>query len=147
MKTSIRSALAIAALLMVARPALALDLQSLFGHSEPQNFTLIHVQDLDRLMKNANAHLHIFDVNPVDVRESTGSIPGAILLPSWKYDVAQELPPDKNSKLVFYCRNTQCMASHEAASRALSAGYNDVSVMADGIEGWKNAGMRTNPVN
>ncbi len=105
MKTSIRSAFAIAVLLMVARPALALDLQSLFGQPEPQNFNLIHVQDLDRLMKDPNAHLHVFDVNPVDVRESTGTIPGAILLPGTKYDVAQELPPDKNSKLVFYCHN------------------------------------------
>ncbi len=39
------------------------------------------------------------------------------------------------------------MASHEAARRAVKAGYTDVSVMADGIEGWKNAGMRTDSVN
>jgi len=28
------------------------------------------------------------------------------------------------------------MASHEAARRAVAAGYKDVSVMSDGIEGW-----------
>ena len=33
------------------------------------------------------------------------------------------------------------MASHEAARRATDAGYTDVSVMADGIFGWKNAGQ------
>jgi len=31
------------------------------------------------------------------------------------------------------------MASHEAARRATDAGYTDVSVMADGIFGWKDA--------
>ncbi len=28
------------------------------------------------------------------------------------------------------------MASHEAARRAVSAGYTNVAVMADGIQGW-----------
>jgi rhodanese-related sulfurtransferase len=32
------------------------------------------------------------------------------------------------------------MASHEAARRAVKAGYRDVSVMADGIIGWRQAG-------
>ncbi len=32
------------------------------------------------------------------------------------------------------------MASHAAARRAVKAGYMDVSVMADGIAGWKEAG-------
>ncbi len=34
------------------------------------------------------------------------------------------------------------MASHEAARRAVKAGYTDVSVMADGLSGWREAGMR-----
>ncbi len=34
------------------------------------------------------------------------------------------------------------MASHEAARRAVAAGYTDVSVMADGITGWRMAGKR-----
>jgi len=32
------------------------------------------------------------------------------------------------------------MASHEAARRAVQNGYTDVSVMADGLMGWKAAG-------
>jgi rhodanese-related sulfurtransferase len=35
------------------------------------------------------------------------------------------------------------MASHEAARRAAEAGYTDVSVMADGIKGWNDAGKLT----
>ncbi len=147
MKMTFRSVLAIVAILAIAHPALAINLQSLFGNSELDNFKIIHVQDLDRLMKDPSAHVNILDVNPLDVRAQTGTIPGARLLASYNYDVATELPPDKNADLVFYCRNTKCMASHAAANRALKAGYTDVSVMADGIEGWKNAGMRTDPVN
>jgi rhodanese-related sulfurtransferase len=33
------------------------------------------------------------------------------------------------------------MASHEAARRAVAAGYTNVSVMADGIKGWDAAGQ------
>jgi rhodanese-related sulfurtransferase len=33
------------------------------------------------------------------------------------------------------------MASHEAARRAVKAGYTNVSVMVDGIMGWKDAGQ------
>jgi rhodanese-related sulfurtransferase len=32
------------------------------------------------------------------------------------------------------------MASHEAARRAVEAGYKDVNVMVDGIQGWNAAG-------
>ena len=32
------------------------------------------------------------------------------------------------------------MASHRAARRAVEAGYTDVSVMVDGLKGWKAAG-------
>ena len=32
------------------------------------------------------------------------------------------------------------MASHEAARRAEAAGYTDLSVMSDGIQGWRQAG-------
>jgi rhodanese-related sulfurtransferase len=33
------------------------------------------------------------------------------------------------------------MASHEAARRAVEAGYTDVNVMVDGIQGWNAAGQ------
>ncbi|HKV54419.1 MAG TPA: hypothetical protein VJN94_07225 [Candidatus Binataceae bacterium] len=39
------------------------------------------------------------------------------------------------------------MASHEAARRAVKAGYTDVNVMIDGIAGWKSAGEPTVPAS
>jgi rhodanese-related sulfurtransferase len=35
------------------------------------------------------------------------------------------------------------MASHQAARRAVDAGYTDVNVMSDGIMGWNEAGQPT----
>jgi len=48
----------------------------------------------------------VYDADPANSREKMGVIPGAIVLSSWNtFDVATELPRDKNAKLVFYCHN------------------------------------------
>ena len=104
-------------------------------------FKLIHVADLSAMLSQKDLKLAVLDANNEKTRKDSGYIPGATLLPSYdKYDVKATLPDDKNAKLVFYCANTKCMASHAAAERALENGYKDVSVMADGIQGWAKAG-------
>ena len=108
-----------------------------------EEFKLIHTQDLVALMKQKDAKLAIFDANNAKTRKKEGVIPGATLLSSYKeYDLKTVLPADKDSTLVFYCANTKCMASHEAAERAVHEGYTNVNVMADGIQGWKKAGQK-----
>lgn len=105
------------------------------------NFKLIHTNDLSTLLSSKNEKLVVYDVNGEKTRKEDGVIPGAKLLSSPnKFDVAKELPAAKDSKLVFYCANTKCTASHMAAERAFENGYTDVNVMADGIQGWKKAG-------
>lgn len=102
---------------------------------------LIHVADLEALMQAPNTKLEILDANNEATRKKDGVIPGSKLLSSSKhFDTAAELPKDKNLKLVFYCANTKCTASHEAAKKAMRSGYTDVSVLADGIQGWAKAG-------
>jgi rhodanese-related sulfurtransferase len=104
-------------------------------------FKTLKVKDLESLIQKKTAGLAIYDVNVESTRKAVGIIPGAKLLSSSSdYDVAKELPADKSSKLVFYCANTKCTASHSAAEKAMSAGYTDVSVMVDGIYGWQKAG-------
>ncbi len=83
------------------------------------------------------------DANGKETRSSQGIIPGAVLLTSSsQYDV-KELPANKDSKLVFYCANQKCGASHAAAKRAMENGYTNVAVLPEGIAGWKSAGQPT----
>jgi len=110
-------------------------------------FKTLHVKDLDALLSNKQVKLFIFDANVESTRKNVGIIPGAKLLASvTDYKIETELPTDKTSKLVFYCANEQCTASHSAAERAMKAGYTDVSVMVDGIYGWRDAGKKLSKV-
>lgn len=80
------------------------------------------------------------DANGEGTRKKLGVIPGAVLLTDSEMFAPSELPADKTKPLVFYCTNEHCGASHEAAQKALTAGYHDVKVMPDGIAGWVKAG-------
>lgn len=103
-------------------------------------FKMIHVDDLAQALDSKTPPV-VCDANGKDTREKNGIIPGARLLSSSaKFDIAKELPADKKTPLVFYCANARCLSSHSAAKRAMKAGFADVSVMADGIDGWRKAG-------
>lgn len=80
------------------------------------------------------------DANDLQLRKDVGVIPGAVLLTDFEAFSLKELPDDKAAPLVFYCANEQCDASHIAARRARSAGYQQVHVLAAGIMGWAKAG-------
>lgn len=93
-----------------AAPASAADIASVINnpHAAPANIHVIHVKDLARLKADPNSHVRIYDANPPSVRDSEGMIPGARPLSSAdNYDVADELPSNRNAKLVFYCHNPQ----------------------------------------
>ena len=134
--------LAIACLLLLSQVAFAEDkMANPMASKEKDSFTVIHAADLATMMKSKKDSLYVFDANTDETRKKEGVIPGATILASHdKYDVAKVLPPNKDASLVFYCANTQCSASHSAANRASKAGYKHVSVMSDGIQGWKKAG-------
>ena len=109
-------------------------------------FALIQVAELKRLIADKTVALTILDANNESTRNREGLIPGAKKLSSSSgYDVATELPADKASALSFYCANTRCTASHTAAKRAIDAGYSNVTVFSDGIQGWKAAGEPVQP--
>ena len=113
--------------------------------AEDKTFKMVHVADLASALKSKRPPT-VCDANSKGTRESAGVIPGAVLLTSSsKFDAAKELPADKGAPLVFYCANTMCTASHTAAKKALRSGYTNVSVMSDGIFGWKEAGQPTVP--
>lgn len=107
------------------------------------NLKLINVAELEAMTQTQKGSIHIFDANKEKTRLEFGIIPGAKLLDSVSQYSASMLPPNKQALLVFYCANTQCTASHQAAEVAKKAGYNNVMVFADGIQGWKNSGKPT----
>src|ERR1700722_4437624 len=89
-----------------AASAFAFDIGSLVNNKpkEPDKFAVIRVDNLASLMNDPNSHVNIYDANGWGLRSTAGVIPGAHLLTSDdKYDVAKELPAEKNAKLVFYC--------------------------------------------
>jgi rhodanese-related sulfurtransferase len=86
------------------------------------------------------------DANGPATRKRMGVVPGAVLLTDSESFAVSELPADKGKALVFYCANTECSASHEAAEKALTAGYQHVEVMPDGIAGWVKAGKKTQSI-
>src|SRR5258708_38747137 len=105
-RPSIISVILSAIVLSVATSAFAFDIGSLLNNKpkEPDKFAVIRVNDLAALMADTNSHVNIYDANGWGLRSTAGVIPGAHLLTSDdKYEVAKELPPAKNAKLVFYC--------------------------------------------
>lgn len=107
MRKTARMSAFLAAIMMIAIPAVAADLGSLVNNqSEQDNFQLIKVNDLAKLMANPQSHVHVYDADAPGIRDSDGMIPGARPLTSDDhYDVAEELPSNKNARLVFYCHN------------------------------------------
>lgn len=141
--------LSAAVALTFAVPAVALACEG-EGHdktaqvSEKPTVKEVTVDQLAALQKEKKAV--VLDANQPDFRTKNGVIPDAKLLSSAvKYD-AKELPEAKDSKLVFYCANTKCTASHKAAERAIESGYVDVNVLPVGLQGWKTAGQPTKKI-
>jgi rhodanese-related sulfurtransferase len=102
----------------------------------------VTVDELDHLL--ASHQCVAVDANGDTTRRRMGVIPGAVLLRD--LDAVDQLPADKATGLVFYCTNSACRASHEAAEKAIAAGYTHVRVLPDGIAGWVKAGKKTQQI-
>lgn len=112
------------------------------GHAEAATLKSLTVKQFAELQKAGTAKP--VDANGQKTRSENGVVPGAILLTSaTQYEPSKELPAQKDAQLVFYCAGTKCSASHQAAEKAISAGYTNVAVLPEGIKGWKAAGQKT----
>lgn len=105
---------------------------------------MVSVDEVDQAL--AKGDCTPVDANGEGTRKKMGTLPGAVLLTDSETFKVSELPQDKSKQLVFYCANTQCGASHEAAEKAITAGYTNVKVMPDGIAGWVKAGKKTQQI-
>lgn len=101
----------------------------------------ITVSDAARLQQAGGAD--IFDCNPHRVW-AKHHVPGARNIDPADYTAA-DLPTDHDRTLIFYCSDPMCGAGPHAARRARRFGYRNVLVMSDGIKGWLNAQLETEP--
>lgn len=83
----------------------------------------------------------VVDVNSPQ-RWLAAHVPGARNLDPASYG-AGDLPPDRDTGLVFYCSNPLCRKAPQAARRARAMGYTNVKVMSAGISGWIDAKLPT----
>ncbi len=82
----------------------------------------------------------LVDSRPKKTKYDKGHIPGALSIPTSKFDKMKGLlPADKNLLLVFYCGGLKCALSHKAAYKAEKLGYTKVRVFAEGYPVWKKA--------
>jgi rhodanese-related sulfurtransferase len=130
--------LAVASSFIVSTAAFACEGENHQAALEPTKATVAEVASWTKEKKAVPV-----DANGKETRTSQGVIPGAVLLTSSSQYAVSELPADKSSKLVFYCANQKCGASHAAAKRAMENGYTNVAVLPEGIAGWKQAGQPT----
>ena len=82
----------------------------------------------------------ILDVNPVGIYKKH-HVPKSVNVGF--NNLESSLPKDKNKKLIFYCMNEMCTASHQAAETAVKKGHKNVARMPSGIGGWLKAGLPT----
>ena len=115
---------------------IAIAADSSTGESKEMHVNEISVMEVKHFVDTKAKNVVILDANNSEARKDAGVVPGAILLTSYNQYSLSELPKDKNTTLVFYCYNSYCQASHVAAGHAIGAGYKDVRVMKEGIEGW-----------
>jgi rhodanese-related sulfurtransferase len=101
----------------------------------------ISIEELEARL--AKGDCRAVDANGDATRKRFGVIPGAVLISDSETFLPSELPADKARGLVFYCANEHCGAPHEAADRAITAGYTDVKVLPAGIAGGAKAGKKT----
>jgi rhodanese-related sulfurtransferase len=109
---------------------------ALAAHAEA--FGTLSVEQVEQGI--ADKSLFVFDNNSPE-QYAQGHVPTAKWIKF--YDVnASDLPADRAARLVFYCANEQCLASHAGAKAAVKLGYTNVFVMPSGIMGWERAGKR-----
>jgi len=86
----------------------------------------------------------IIDSRPAARQYDPGHIPGAINIPDSQFDkLADKLPADKATLLLFYCGGLECMLSHNSAFKAEKLGYTNIKVYPAGSPEWKAKGAQT----
>ncbi|AXS80289.1 rhodanese-like domain-containing protein [Dechloromonas sp. HYN0024] len=85
--------------------------------------------------------VQIIDSRPATRKFDPGHIPTAMNLHDGDFDkLADQLPTDKATLLIFYCEGVDCMLSHNSAFKAEKLGYTNIKVYAGGYPEWIKKG-------
>ena len=87
---------------------------------------------------DSQADMLVIDSRPKRKKYDKGHIPGAVSMPTSKFDsMTDQLPQEKDKLLVFYCGGLKCKLSHKSAQKAIALGYTNVKVFSTGYPSWK----------
>lgn len=85
--------------------------------------------------------VQLIDSRPAARKFDPGHIPTAMNIPDTQFEkMADQLPADKNTLLIFYCEGHECMLSHNSAFKAEKLGYTNIRVYAEGYPEWIQKG-------
>lgn len=107
--------------------------------SQVVDLTLAEMEQLVSQSPDQQGYL-LIDARP-EIKFAEGYIDWAVSIPKAELqDRLDELPADKDTKLVFYCGGVKCKLSAESAAIAGAAGYRNVYTYSGGIPEWQSAG-------
>lgn len=102
----------------------------------------IRPEQLRQMLDRDDDFMLINTMSTIECRDH--AIPKSVCIPCEAFDEhVGRLPRDKQRKLVYYCESDMCLRSYKSAGKALGLGYTDVSVLKNGLPGWKTAGYET----
>lgn len=99
---------------------------------------LISSAELEKLVAlgPAKGKYFLCDVRPA-IRYQEGAIPTATNIPFSSFNMMVEnLPKDKDTLIIYYDTDPDCILSSDSAMKAQKLGYTNVRVYRDGAQGW-----------
>lgn len=90
-----------------------------------------------KLSDQGSGNFVLVDSRPLP-RYQQGTIPGAINVPYPAWDkVANRLPADKSTLVVFFCQGVTCQMSPLSQRKARALGYTNTKVYHEGVPEWE----------
>lgn len=99
----------------------------------------IDLRALEKMIDRGD-HFRLIEVESAE-EFAHGHLPGAVHLPpAHVRERADELLPDRDDRIVLYCRDAECEAAREAEEILDEMGYGKVLRFAGGKRAWADAG-------
>jgi len=105
------------------------------------NIKTITLEELRRLLQSDEDFILANSLNKENFDE--GYIPKSINLSIHSEDFEENtkgIIPNKNRKIIVYCRHSKCETSDEAYEKLIEMGYSNVYIYRGGLEEWSNSG-------